>query len=251
MQNTNQSIDEDTDAYKNFRSAVDQECNAQINQQNNVDMTGIMVTHEGHLAIHQKNAGQILVNCLGKSDQFSKTVDKIAHSMEVEAKQTVEDSIMGILLAVALIMGLFILGPVIATGSATGLVFDNLLKTPSTRLMLVGVLYFGWILYVINDCHDKHPTWKFSVPPNFIRHIIPGVTLPSFFTASIFPSFCTYKDDDDKTQESTSTKYIVIAVSTVLFGFAAYRLIQATGAPDAAGGVGVAEAPAVPPAPGV
>jgi hypothetical protein len=207
-----------------IRNAVKQGCLSAASQSQTIQCKDSNI--DG--AIHMSQVSDMVMNCMLKNEQTSKSLDQITSTIMAENKQGIENGLLGIILAIALVMVIFALGPVIVAGEATGYVFKTLAKTPSTRLILLFIVFGIWYLYVDSDCGGGQPVFNISFPPDFIREIIPGVTIPYLFTIPFLPSWCTVKDGEGGRKVRSGRKAVVFAITFLVFGTVGYNLVQAT-----------------------
>lgn len=167
-------------------------------------------------------------------DAASKTasVQDLSQSLAADAKQTVQNGLLGVILAVALVMVLFFGGPAImglvVAGKTTGFIFNTLSKTPETKMLLVALIFGLVLLYVSADCGGSFPVYRLGLPPRFILNMIPGVKIKPLVTLSIVPSFCRGAEDKDGKRPLLKTRmYIAYGVVCLLFAVAMLRLIRA------------------------
>lgn len=167
-------------------------------------------------------------------DSVSKTasVQDLSQSLAADAKQTVQNGLLGVILALALVMVLFFGGPAIlglvVAGKTTGLIFNTLSKTPETKMLLVALIFGMVLLYVSADCGGSFPVFRLALPPRFILNLIPGVKIKPLVTLSIVPSFCRGAEDKDGKRPLLKTRmYIAYGVVCTLFAVAMLRLIRA------------------------
>lgn len=207
----------------------------------------------------QTAAVDIIANLVQVATTNNEQFDKVAQDIAAESKQTQKDAILGILLVMVVAMVLFFGGPAIlgmvVVGKSTGFVFNTLSKTPSTKMLLVAIVFLLVLWYISSDCGGNFPIWRLELPPAFVRKIVP---IPRLVTLDILPSFCTYtktqeaRDENGKVKRDITGKIkredvldedgnvkrfqyktrknVVYGVVTAIFVACMYRLYQEVGA---------------------
>ena len=166
----------------------------------------------------------------------TKSVQELSQSLAADAKQTVENGLLGIILAIALVMVLFVGGPAImglvVAGKTTGFIFNTLSKTPETKMLLVALIFGLVLLYISADCGGSFPVYRLGLPPRFVLNLIPGVKIKPFLTLSIVPSFCRGPEDENGERPLHKTRmYVAYGIVCTLFAIAMFRLSRAPAAP--------------------
>lgn len=202
----------------------------------------------------------IIADLVQKATTNNQVINDVAQDIAAESKQTQKDAILGILLVTVVAMVLFFGGPAIlgmvVVGESTGFVFNTLTKTPSTKMLLVAIVFLLVLWYISSDCGGNFPIWRFELPPAFVRKIVP---IPRLVTLDILPSFCTYtktqavrdkdgnvvrdeitgkikredvldEDGNVKRFQYKTRKNVVYGVVTAIFVACMYRLYQEVGA---------------------
>lgn len=237
-QSGDQMIKTTSDLITNIRTDIMQQSSVSAYMDANVVCKDSATATYGKISINQ--ASDITQKLVQNAVTKTRSMQTLSQMLAADSKQTVKDAILGIIVALALIMVLFVGGPAIGgllvAGKATGFVFDTLTKTPETKMLLVAIIFMLVLLYVSADCNGSFPVYRFSVPPTFVRNLptkIGGPKIPALFTLGIVPSFC--RGSKDKTGQRKLYKarmYVAYIIITSIFAASMFRLYQETKIPS-------------------
>lgn len=236
-QSSDQMIKTTTDLITNLRTDITNQSSVSAYMDANVVCKDSAAAQYGKVSINQASdiTQQLVQNAVTKTTSMQTLTQMLA----ADSKQTVKDAILGIILALALIMILFVGGPAIGglvvAGKATGFVFDTLTKTPETKMLLVAIIFMLVLLYISADCNGSFPVYRLSVPPSFVRNLptkIGGPRIPALFTMGIVPSFCRgSKNDKGERKLYKARMYVAYAIVVMIFAASMFRLFQETKIP--------------------
>lgn len=189
-------------------------------------------SEQTHKNLSIKQSYDLIQKVVQDTVSQTKSVQELSQTLAADAKQTVENGLLGIILAVALVMVLFFGGPAImglvVAGKTTGFVFNTLSKTPETKMLLVALIFGLVLLYISADCGGSFPVYRLGLPPRFVLNLIPGVKIKPLLTLNIVPSFCRGAEDENGDRPLHKTRmYVAYGVVCTLFAVAMLRLIRA------------------------